>query len=70
MILYFALKPGESWGFVLFRRASLPLMAYCQNQNGALFLVKTLERQIARASAGNKQRMSAELDWTNDHWVT
>jgi hypothetical protein len=45
-------------------------MAYCQNQSGALILLKTLERQIARASAGNKQRTSAELDRTTNQRVT
>jgi len=46
-------------------------MAYCQNQSGALILLKTLERQIApRASVGNKQRISAELDGTTNNWVT
>jgi hypothetical protein len=70
VILYFALKPGGNSVFVLLPRASFPLMAYCQNQSGALILLKTLERQIARASVGNKQRMSAELDGTTNHWVT
>jgi hypothetical protein len=62
----------ETWGklsLVLFPLASFPLKAYCQNQSGVLILLKTLERQITRASAGNRQRISAELDGTSDQRV-